>query len=359
MNLRYELARLGTDYYLSGVSVAYQQGKAVPPPRYVLWDCTRRCNLHCLHCGATGESYAEELTTAQICSVVEQLAALRVEMFAVTGGEPLLRPDLLEVLSYAGQRGMKTGIATNGFLLNAKMAQRMATARVHSVQVSLDGLEDLHTAIRGHSGSFVRAVNAVQSLQQAGVPLLSVATTVTPYNLEALGALYSRLEMLRVKMWRLSVIMPIGRALENPGELTPAQLIALLEFIKTHDSPRLRVYLAENLPYLGPWEKRLRHAPLICPVGFTACCIGVDGHVRGCPELDDTEENREGSILEQPFAQIWQQGFGRYRERRILMEDRACTTCKDRRLCWGGCWVMRSGGRQCIYPALGMDSATL
>src|SRR5512135_685236 len=114
-DFRYDLARLRTGYFLSGIQYRYRTGRKLPPPSYVIWDSTRRCNLACRHCGAVKETYSTELSTDQIKSYIDQLAAMRVAMFAVTGGEPLLRRDLAEVLSHASRRGLKTGIATNAF----------------------------------------------------------------------------------------------------------------------------------------------------------------------------------------------------------------------------------------------------
>ncbi len=155
MNLRYELARLRADYYLSGVSDRTRRGRPIPAPLYVVWDCTRHCNLRCAHCGAAGVRYPVELSAGQVRAVLDQLAAMGVRIFGVTGGEPLLRADLVPLLAFARGLGMRTGIATNGFLLDGAMARQMARAGVHSIMVSLDGPEGLHNEIAGtqsHSG---------------------------------------------------------------------------------------------------------------------------------------------------------------------------------------------------------------
>ena len=351
-NLRYEFTKLRTDYYLGSMGDRYKAGKAVPPPRYVIWDCTRRCNLNCLHCGAVKEKYSRELTTGQIESILDQLADLKTDMFAVTGGEPLLRKDLPEVLSHAHRGGLKTGIATNGFLLDQAAAEWIRDVGVQSVQVSLDGPQETHNRIRGNSQSFERAVQAVELLTRLKVPLVSVATTVSTENIHEIDGLRQLLLRLGVKLWRLAVVMPIGRAqIKNtfPGG---DQLAWLLGYVKENDSRELHIYLGENLTFLGDWERRVRNAPAICPIGFTACCIGVDGSVRGCPEQPDTVENREGSLLETPFREIWQKGFGRYRARTILTLDEKCAGCASKFDCYGGCWVMRGEGQHCIHDML-------
>ncbi len=350
--LAYAFDKLRTDFYLSGISKRFASGGPVPPPAYVLWDCTRRCNLHCVHCGASKENYPVELTAKQIESAIDELAGMNVGMFAVTGGEPLLRKDLLEVLAYAGLRGLKNGIATNGFLLDEAMADRIRDARVYSVQISLDGMEQTHNRIRGNPHSFEKAVRAVELLIARRVPVLSAATTVTSRNIAELGPLREFLSQLGVAMWRLAVVMPIGRAQAANLSLDSGQMESLFAFVRDHRHKRPKIYLGENLTFLGEWEQQLRNSPVICPVGFLACCIGVDGHVRGCPEQPDTAANREGSILEKPFHEIWRNGFGRYRRREILTGDRDCSECGWKNDCFGGCWVMRTQNRHCIRRRL-------
>ena len=351
-NLRYEFAKLKTDFYLGGIQDRYRAGRPIPPPGYVIWDCTRRCNLNCLHCGAVKEKYAHELSTEQIKGFLDQIAVMKVSMFAVTGGEPLMRRDLAEVLFHAHSLGLKTGIATNGFLVDKGATEWIKAARIHSIQVSLDGLEATHNRIRGNEQSFNRAVRAIQLLNRLKVPLVSVATTVTRNNLPEIDELRKLLLRLGVRLWRLAVVMPIGRA--HGSNLYPDmdQITWLFKYIKQHDSRELHIYFGENLTFLGNWERKVRNGPAICPIGFTACCIGVDGNVRGCPEQADTVENREGFFLDTSFQEIWQKGFGRYRNREILSTDPKCTLCKSRNDCFGGCWVMRTEGQHCIYDML-------
>jgi radical SAM protein with 4Fe4S-binding SPASM domain len=351
-NLRYQVAKLVDDYYLGEIVEQFDKQGRVPAPRYVVWDCSRKCNLRCVHCGAVKERYASELTAEQIRRAIGELAGLGVNMLAATGGEPLLREDLLDVLEYASRRGLRTGISTNGFLIDEAMADRIRACSLHSVQVSLDGLENTHNQIRNHPESFRRAVHALRLLRERRIPIVSVATTVMPQNLAELGALRELLLQLGIKRWRLAIVLPIGRADGTSLALNSEQLLTLLRFVQA-SRKRIGLYLGENLTFLGEWERELRDAPLYCPAGLRACCIGVDGHVRGCPEQPDEPSTREGSVLERPFAEIWQKGFRRYRNREILAQDPACAACRSKYDCWGGCWVMRSQDRHCIYRLLG------
>jgi radical SAM protein with 4Fe4S-binding SPASM domain len=330
----------------------YSDYKKLPPPRYVLWDCTRKCNLNCIHCGASKERYEKELKENDIKKLIDELANFGVKTFAVTGGEPLTRPDLLNILKYASNKGLQTGIATNGFLINKEMASKIKDANITSVQVSLDGTKEIHNQIRRNPKSYDNAVSAIKLLNEMSIPYVTVATTINPLNLKNIEALMNILIDLKIKSWRICVVMPIGRANEKKDLfLSKEQLKQLFEFILKNKN-KLHIEVGENLTFLGGYEEKIRDSPLICPVGIKACCIGVDGNVRGCPEMPDTEKFREGSILEKPFIEIWNTGFKKYRDREILKSDKRCANCKSKNNCFGGCWVMREGNIQCIYDLL-------
>jgi len=349
-NVIYNFNKIRDNFFYTEFNHQLKNGQ-VFPPFMVAWDCSRKCNLHCAHCGAVKEKYDKELTTEQVKNLIDQLAVMKVRFFGATGGEPLLRRDLIEVLEYAGKKGIKTGFATNGFFIDKKTAEKIQGAGISSIQVSLDGTEEIHNKIRGNNLSFKRAIEAIKNLQEENIKIVSVATTVTPMNFENLKELKKLLLDLKVKRWRLCIIMPIGRANKNNLGLNSKQIRELLEFIVSNKN-NIKIQVGENLPFLAEYEKKIRDAPLICPVGFTACCIGVNGNVRGCPEMPDKKEFIEGNILKEPFSDIWKNGFKKYRKREIIISDKKCSKCKDKENCCGGCWVMREGNTHCIYDLL-------
>ncbi len=348
MNLFYRLERLAINHYRNKFLCKTKKNMPVSPPTYVLWDCTRRCNLQCVHCGASKEKYANELSTDEILHVIDDLAKMKVNMFAVTGGEPLLRNDLFEILCHASKKGIVTGIASNGFLITKDVAAKIKDIGVSSIQISIDGTKETHNKIRNSPSSFDKAVSAITYLIEAKIPLIQVATTITTSNISELDEIKQLLLKLKVKHWRIGIIMPIGRATDKDLMLDAEQLKWLLDFVKQNKHV-LNISIGENLPYLLEYEESIRDGPVLCPVGITACCIGVDGNVRGCPEQPDTQEFIEGNIKEKSITSIWQNGFKRYRLNTILKEDHVCSVCKDKYKCFGGCWVMRKGNTHCIH----------
>lgn len=348
----YAISKLNQGLFLKNFELFYKKTGNVPPPKFVVWDCTRRCNFRCIHCGATKEKYSKELKTGEIEAVIDQLAGYGVKTFAVTGGEPFLRHDLIRVLKHAHEKGLDTGIATNGYFIDEKRAKEISGAGVDSVMVSLDGLKNTHNHIRGNSKSFDRAVNAIILLKKYRIPTVSVATTLTSKNITELDGLMELILNLNVDLWRINPLMPIGRAWDNKSLFPSKKQFVEFLFFVSNNKKRVNIAIGENMAFLGDWDKKVRLAPTMCPVGFTACCIGVDGHVRGCPEQPDTDYFREGSVLENSFKSIWENGFGKYRRRTILKEDKKCQVCEYKNDCLGGCWVMREKNMHCIKDYL-------
>ncbi len=352
MNWIYKLEKLAVHNYRNSFYKKTKNNKFVPYPTFVIWDCTRQCNLKCEHCGASKEKYTLELSKKEILKVINDLAKVKTRMFAVTGGEPFLRQDLLEILEYANKKGLKTGIASNGFLINKNLATKIKASKIYSMQISLDGLNDTHNKIRNNHKSFTNTIQAIKNLQEINLPVLQVATTITKSNLNELNTLFTFLKELNIKMWRISIVMPIGRALNKNLLLDRNEMNYLLTFVKKNNHKGIKIHIAENLTFLDKYEEKVRQEPLLCPVGITACCIGVTGNIRGCPEQPDSSKYIEGNIKKESILEIWQNGFKRYRLKSILSADKRCSQCKNKNKCLGGCWVMREGDNQCIYDLI-------
>ena len=325
-------------------SLSYEVG-VVPPPKFVIWDCTRRCNLNCEHCGAKKEKYSTELPTQQVKNLVQRLADYKVKYFVVTGGEPLLRQDLFEIFSFAKENGLKTGLATNGFFVNENNSKIIAKI-FDSIQVSLDGPQEVHNKIRVNKEAFQKVINAINLLRKTKCKQITVSSVITPSNIKDLEKLGEIVKKLGVDIWKIVSVMPIGRVEQNDNlYLSQQEFLKLLNFIKENKN-KLKIEFGENLGYLGNYDKEVRNEPFFCPVGFLACCVGVNGDVRGCPEQPDVQYFKEGNILDKDFSEIWKSGFKKYRDKEFL-QDETCSKCKFKNDCNGGCWVMKLKNINC------------
>ncbi|KUK84259.1 MAG: Radical SAM domain-containing protein [Microgenomates bacterium 39_6] len=342
--LNYFLSKIKLRFFKKIFFLLYEAG-FVPPPRFVVWDCTRKCNLNCEHCGAKKEKYSTELTTKQVKSLVRNLADYKVKYFVITGGEPLLRKDLFEIFAFAKEKGLKTGLATNGFFINADNSKIIAKI-FNSVQISLDGPQETHNKIRRNKKAFQKAIESINLLQKNNCRQIAVSSVITPSNIGDLPKLSKIVKDLGIDIWKISSVMPIGNAGKNKNlYLSEKDFLEFLNFVK-NNKERLKIKLGENLGFLGKYDKKARSEAFFCPVGFLTCCVGVNGNVRGCPEQPDNQYFKEGNILKKSFREIWEEGFKKYRNKEFL-KDKNCQKCKFQNNCNGGCWVMKLDNINC------------
>jgi radical SAM protein with 4Fe4S-binding SPASM domain len=350
MALNYSFARIRQDTFLRAFHTLSEHGRAIAP-HSVVWDSTRKCNLDCIHCAAR-DKYQKELTFLEAKTLIDTLSKMNVSTLQVTGGEPLMRKDMLAILSYAAEKGLKTSLATNGYLIDEKTADDIVSAGVYLVQVSIDGTRQAHNHIRNDQRSFERAISAVGYLKESSCPKVSVASTAMPSNLGTLRDLREILIEKEADFWNIGTVLPAGKAKDKPELFLNREQFRVLMDCIISSKKEIETDLGENFPFLGEYEKKIRKRPLICPAGIMSCCVGVDGHVRGCPDQQDSDGNREGSILKERFEDIWTKGFVRYRGREILKTDNRCFSCESKNACFGGCHVMRESGLQCIKDYL-------
>ncbi len=166
-----------------------RRGAVLPGP-VVIWNLIRRCNLTCKHCYALSadHEYAGELSTQEVFTVMDDLRAYRVPVLILSGGEPLLRPDLFDIADRAKAMGFYVGLSTNGTLIDAPMADRVARARFNYVGISLDGIGAVHDRFRRLEGAFDLSLAAVRHLHQRGVKV-GLRYTMTDLNAGELPAL--------------------------------------------------------------------------------------------------------------------------------------------------------------------------
>jgi MoaA/NifB/PqqE/SkfB family radical SAM enzyme len=146
-------------------------GKARKPKGpVVIWNLIRRCNLRCKHCYSTSldMDFKDELNTAQIKQTIDDLKVAQVPVLILSGGEPLLRPDIFEISAYAKQKGFYVALSTNGTLINEDNIEQIKAANYQYVGISIDGLEDFHDEFRQVKGSFQQSMHAIKLCKEAG-----------------------------------------------------------------------------------------------------------------------------------------------------------------------------------------------
>jgi heme d1 biosynthesis radical SAM protein NirJ len=202
--------------------------KRNPPGPVVIWNLIRRCNLTCTHCYALSadHEYAGELAYGEVCTVMDDLKAFGVPVLILSGGEPLLRADLFEIAARAKSTGFYVGLSTNGTLIDAPVADRVAAAGFDYVGISLDGLALTHDKFRRLNGAFNRSLAAVQLLRARGVKV-GLRFTMTAMNAHDLPALLQLMRDEQVDKFYFSHLNYAGRG--NIHRAKDAQFVATRE----------------------------------------------------------------------------------------------------------------------------------
>ncbi|MCA1993430.1 MAG: radical SAM protein, partial [Coleofasciculus sp. S288] len=165
-------------------------------PFHMVWLATNRCNARCAHCSSNSSTpYPDELSQEEACDLMDQFAEAGVVDLAISGGEPLLRQDLFEIIAHARSRGLSVGVGSNGAVLSQETAIRLVESGINRFQVSLDGQAAEHEALRCWNGLFDRALQMIQRAREVGLRV-HVCCTINRLNwqiLESFTELVSRL----------------------------------------------------------------------------------------------------------------------------------------------------------------------
>ena len=187
-------------------------------PLLVIWEMTQACDLKCAHCRANSRPHGHplELSTAEAFHLIDQVAAMKVPLFVLTGGDPLKRPDLLPIVQYACRQGVRTSLTPSTTPLLVRDAIfKLKESGLMRLAVSLDASTPaLHDGFRGVPGSYQRSIDAVGWCHEAGLPV-QVNTTVSQRNFDDLDNMINLLVDLRVVLWSVFFLVPTGRAQLN------------------------------------------------------------------------------------------------------------------------------------------------
>ncbi len=324
---------LRVSHYLRLLADARRSGE-LPPPRaaragpapgpVVIWNLIRRCNLTCKHCYALSadHDYAGELGTAEVFRVMDELKAFRVPVLILSGGEPLLRPDLFEIAARARALGFYVGLSSNGTLIDAAMAERIAAARFDYVGISLDGIGAVHDRFRRLDGAYARSLAGIRLLGERGVKV-GLRYTMTLLNAGELPALLRLMREVGAPKFYFSHLNYAGRG--NIHRAKDAQFAATREALdllfetawRDAQDGLAHEYVTGNNDADGPyllqwvWQRWPQWAPALRAhlVAWGGNASGVN--VANIDNLGDVHpdtmwwHHRLGNVRERPFADIW------------------------------------------------------
>ncbi|MFQ5894859.1 MAG: radical SAM protein [Nitrospinota bacterium] len=199
----------------------------------VVWNATRRCNLSCIHCYSDSENkaYGGELSTEEARRMIDGMAEFGAPAILFSGGEPLVRKDIYELLRYARSRGIRPTLSTNGTLITERAARNLRAAGLAYVGVSLDGFGEVNDRFRGQEGAFERAVRGIENCQAAGIPV-GLRFTITRHNVGDLPKIFDFIEEKNIPRCCFYHLVYAGRGSEiNRDDLTGEETMEVVDQI--------------------------------------------------------------------------------------------------------------------------------
>jgi radical SAM enzyme (rSAM/lipoprotein system) len=326
---------------------------------YLFWECTRRCNLNCRHCGSDCSAHdtAKDLPFEDFLKAILPLKKAYKSgsiTVAITGGEPLLREDLPQCGTELRKNGFRWGIVTNGYGYTPQMHEKLLASGMGSITVSLDGLESSHNWLRANEQSFARAVDAIKLAASSKRLNYDIVTCVNQKNINELEAIKEFLISLNVKAWRLFTITPIGRAANNDDmSLRSEQIKQLMDFIvQARSDNRMKTSFSCEA-YTGDYELKIRDGYFFCRAGIQIASVLIDGSISACP--NNSRSFIQGNIYKDDFLEVWNNRFDVMRSRKWTRTG-LCKDCGEYKNCNGGALHMwdekRDSIRSCIYRQL-------
>jgi radical SAM protein with 4Fe4S-binding SPASM domain len=316
------------------------------PPFLVALNLTRRCNLSCAHCyldaGVRRDGVPDEMKTEEVTDLLDQIAALSDEtMVVLTGGEPLLRPDFLDLAGHAADLGLMVVVGTNGMLLSEARVAALQRAGVQAVGISLDSLDPAyHDGFRGWDGAWTRTMEGIDACRRAGL-MFQLHFSVTDDNAGGLDDMISFAREAGAAVLNVFFLVCTGRGekVTNVSRDTYERVLARLAeaareeselLIRARCAPHFKRMALEMDPPL-PVTLAQGYEAGGCLAGTRYCRVTPEGELTPCPYM----ELSVGSLRESGFAELW-------RDAPIFAELRApklegrCGACEYAKLC-GGC----------------------
>lgn len=300
------------------------------------WNVTNKCNMYCKHCYRdAGEKINDELSTKEGKQLLNEISRAGFKVIIFSGGEPLMREDIYELIKYASQLGLRPVLGSNGVLITKTVAARLKAAGAKCVGISLDSLElEKHDKFRSCKGAWSRAVDGMKNCREVGLAF-QVHTTVMKWNFKEINSITDFAVEVGAVGHYTFFLVPTGRGINIEREsLEPVEYYELLRSImlkqqqvKIQLKPTCAPQFVKIAKELGVKTRFTRG----CLAGISYCIINPIGNVQPCAYLDLPV----GNVKNTPFDEIWADNEVLKKLRETKYEGK-CGICKDKDIC-GGC----------------------
>lgn len=292
----------------------------------ISFEITRMCNLRCKHCYSdSGTERDKKLTFEEIKKLIDDLASIGVFNIMLTGGEPLLHPNIFDIIEYIQLKPMSVMLFTNGTLITKEIVE-MLKDTILSLAVSIDGaVPETHDRYRGVKGSFADTVRAINMAKAAGIKVRG-NVSIHKGNLNEIVGIIELLKELRVDDYHMLPISFTGRSEPSDIFVTPQEYVKVLKKIKQYEKEH------------GELKKKYPYSPALtnCGIGVNSLAVRSNGVVVPCPQFPD--EVSLGNVRKDSIADIWNNSVFLNKVRSInVFESSMCKMCTHARVCKGGC----------------------
>ncbi len=322
-------------------------------PKWIAWEITRRCNLNCVHCRSSSALAVDnhpDFSLEEGKRMLDDIKSYADPVVVLSGGEPLLRPDVFDIAAYGTSLGLRMCLATNGTLVTEEICRNIKEAGIKMVSLSLDGsCAEIHDNFRNQPGAFDGTMNAIRLFNEHGIKFL-VNSSFTKRNKAEAPKLYELVKKLGATAWYLFMIVPTGRGEEIMEELIPeSEYEDILNWhydmekqeedmlVRPTCAPQYyRIVLQRSKEEGEKFKRRTLNfstgGSKGCLAGQLICLIDVDGHVLPCSYFPKSG----GNIRKQSFQDIWENSklFLELRDFKGYKDN--CGRCEYVNVC-GGC----------------------
>ncbi len=302
----------------------------------VSWNVTNACNMYCAHCYRDAGCKAEdELSTVDAKKLLTEIKRAGFQIMIFSGGEPLMRPDILELVKFADGLGLFPVFGTNGTLITPQMAKDLKAAGARAMGISLDSLDAAkHDKFRSFPGGWQGAVDGMKNCKAAGLPF-QIHTTVMDWNAPELEDMIDFAVEIGARAHHFFFLVPTGRAATIEEESLRAEQY---EDVLTRIMKKQQTVPIELKPTCAPQFLRIAAELGMksrfhrgCLAGLSYCIISPKGKVQPCAYLKEYL----GDVRDTPFDEIWKNNAV-LQKLRTMKYDGGCGACKYQRVC-GGC----------------------
>ena len=308
----------------------------------VSWNTTNACNMNCPHCYRdAGKAAPNELTTSEAKTMLQQISAAgdnykhAPKIMIFSGGEPLLREDIFELVEYAASQGLRPVFGTNGILLTSDVVKKLKESGAAAMGISLDSIDpEKHDSFRGVPDGFNKTVEGMKNCREMGLRF-QIHTTVMDWNYDEIEKITDLAVELGASAHHIFFLVPTGRGASLAAGIMKAKKY---EHILERIVERQKDIPIELKPTCAPQFMRIAKQKNVemrftrgCIAGISYCLIGPTGNVQPCAYMD----MNLGNVRETPFTEIWQNSPV-FDELRTMDYSGKCGICDYKDVC-GGC----------------------